>query len=361
LKLLRTSLIALCVLGIPVYFLAAKTQPKAQQAIKAQIQGKTRPMVTLRGSTMGTYFMIKLFNPPEMLHIPNLQKKVEQELATINQQMSTYIEDSELSVFNKSKKLNKEVSVSLATATVVKRAKEISVLTGGAFDMTVGRLVNMWGFGPEDYPQIVPSSLEIDNQLKLTGYDKVKVKLKPASLSKSEASVYVDLSGIAKGYGVDRISQVLSNESLDHHMVDIGGEIRAKGTKGAKPWTAAVERPQEGVRGTIWTVVKLNNAAIATSGSYRNYFEKDGQRYSHIIDPRNGKPITHHLVSVTVISENSMDSDALATSLYVMGEEEGKRLAEKENLAVMLISKNGDDFKEWQSKEFAKFVMQKSS
>ncbi|VTR23274.1 Thiamine biosynthesis lipoprotein ApbE precursor [Serratia fonticola] len=232
--------------------------------------------------------------------------------------MSTYQPDSELSRFNASREVDKPFPVSAATTEVVLEALRINRVTDGALDVTVGPLVNLWGFGPEGRPDKVPSAAELEKRRNWTGIDKLAVE--GNALVKRIPELYVDLSSIAKGYGVDEIAHYLQSQHVKNYMVDIGGEVRTRGHNGEKkPWRIAIERPTAGGEQQALLVIEPGEMAMATSGDYRNYFEQDGVRYSHTIDPLTGKPIRHNLVSITVISPLCMTADGLSTGLNVNG------------------------------------------
>jgi thiamine biosynthesis lipoprotein len=221
------------------------------------------------------------------------------------------------------------------------QAMEVSWLSNGAFDVTVGPLVNLWGFGPQHREGRIPSAAEIAAARENIGYQNLVFNIADSSVQKNRP-VTIDLSAIAKGYGVDQVAELLRQAGIKDFMVEIGGELYLSGTNAlGKPWRIAIEQPGELV-GQVHRTVNISNAAMATSGSYRNYFEVAGKRYSHTIDPRSGKPVTHKLVSVTVVADNCAYADALATAIDVMGPEQGLKLANEQGLAVYLISR-GDN------------------
>ena len=229
-------------------------------------------------------------------------------------------------------------------------------LTNGALDITMGPLVNMWGFGPDARPTSIPSQFEIDQAMAETGIDGIKIS--GDRLKKTKPELYVDLSSIAKGFGVDKIAAILDKYGVSGYLVEIGGEVSLKGSKAdGQPWRIAVERPTEDER-TVQLVIEPTNIAIATSGDYRNYYEEDGQRFTHIIDPRTGYPVAHKLASVTVLDKSCMVADGLATAMMVLGTEESMALAKRENLAVMLIEKQDQGFKTYYSDAFKPYITQ---
>lgn len=313
-------------------------------------------VLAINGQTMGTTYMVKIAEDlPAAVDLKHIKHKIAELLETVNQQMSTYIVDSELSQFNR-EEANKWFPVSLATAFVIDSALKISRDSDGAFDVTMGNLVNLWGFGPLAERQEPPEDQEIKSLLSQLGSTHLHSRLNPAAVMKSSNKLYVDLSGIAKGYGVDVLYDYLSSLGLSHFMVEIGGEIRASGQKFLRNWEIAIEEPVVGSgRGGVHQVLQLGTNAIATSGDYRNYFEDGDKQYSHLLDPRTGYPISHKLASVTVIAATTMEADAWATAFFVMGPDKIKSIAAKKEMAVYMIVKNQSGFSHWHSQEFQQY------
>jgi len=233
---------------------------------------------------------------------------------------------------------------------VVGEAIRTSQQTGGAFDATVGPLVNLWHFGPERNGGSVPSDSQIAENRERVGYQRVQARLDPPALKKSRPDVEVDLSAIAKGFGVDKVAEYLDRRGAEGYMVEIGGEVRTRGRRGdGSPWKIGVVKPADdpaGGQSLVQRVLPLGDDALATSGDYRNFFEQDGTRYSHTIDPRTGRPVEHQLASVTVVGPTCMQCDALATALMVLGPEAGYNLAVDRALAVLFVVRDGDRFSE---------------
>ena len=309
---------------------------------------------------MGTTFMVEVVTETlgeerqaEVLEL------IEAELDEVNTKMSHYLEDSELSRFNRSRDTS-PFAVSEETLEVFRHAQELARLSSGAFDVTVGPLVDAWGFGPEERV-IEPSEPRPDEVigrlLAHVGYTKIELDLEHSTIRKTEPSVACDLSAIAKGYGVDQVSEALRREGFGDHLVEVGGEVRAAGLNAAgQPWRIAIERPGSGgaVPGRI---VPLSNLAMATSGDYRNYYEVGGVRFSHTIDPRTGYPISHALASVSVVDELSVRADGLATALAVLGPDEGYELAVEQDLAALFIVRDGEGgFRERATPAFERLV-----
>ena len=297
----------------------------------------------ISGSTMGTYYRVAIESPGSEIPFSQIADEIEALLADINRQMSTYDPDSEISRFNQSDSLD-WFPVSPNTAHVVEKSLAISRQTGGAFDVTVGPLVNLWGFGPAGRRDTIPSAREIEEARNRVGFAHLEARSSPPAIKKGIGELYVDLSAIAKGFAVDQISDYLSSIGMGTYLVDIGGELRARGTKAdSTPWRVAIERPQLN-RGSVQRIVSLSEGAIATSGDYRNFFEIDGVRYSHEIDPVKARPITHSVASVTVLTNDCTMADAWSTALMILGPDAGYQLALQEQLAALFIVKSGHTF-----------------
>ncbi|HEQ1858950.1 TPA: FAD:protein FMN transferase [Providencia alcalifaciens] len=313
----------------------------------------------LQGQTMGTYYSVKFVTDSSEPSSDAIQAEIDKRLEEVNDQMSTYRPGSELSRFNQSNEVNVPFPVSAATAKVVSKAIEINKLTDGGLDVTVGPLVNLWGFGPEGRVTKAPTDEELEKRRAWVGIDKLAVQ--DNNLIKTIPELYVDLSSIAKGYGVDVVAEYLESININDYMVDIGGEVRTKGKNGKDtPWRIAIEKPAtDGVSQTAQEIIEPGDLSIATSGDYRNYFEQNGVHFSHTIDPKTGKPISHNLVSITVLADDCMSADGLSTGLNVMGPEAGLALAEKMNIPVFMIVKTDKGFEERYTKAFEPFLQKK--
>lgn len=284
----------------------------------------------LAGPTMGTYFSIIVDSPPGNLSIESLQTKIASRLADINHQMSTWEEDSEISKFNKTESTD-WFEVSAEFATVVTEAKRIHELTRGAFDPTVSPLIDLWGFG-DARDKTMPDGAEIAAAQKSVGMRLIEVREKPPAIKKQIAELQLNLSAIAKGYGVDALAQLLVNEGLESFVVDIGGENKTGAPKvSGELWKVGVESPLGGLQ----RIVELSKSSIATSGDYRNYFEMNGETYSHAIDPKTGWPVKNPPASISVIHESCMTADAWATAMMVLGVEKGSAIAKANQLSVV--------------------------
>lgn len=297
----------------------------------------------IEGATMGTYYRVTALCPD--VDAAHLQDRLEAELGRVNGQMSTYQPDSELMRFNAAPP-DEWVAASAELMSVLSAAAEISVLSSGAFDVTVAGLVNLWGFGPDGRVSERPSAAAIEAALAEAGYARLELDAAEQRIRR-RTLLSVDLSAIAKGHGVDRLAERLRGSDCRDFLVDIGGEVRAEGKNPAgRDWRVGIEVPDPATMGGIQRVLNLDAAAVATSGDYRNFIELDGDRYSHTIDPRTGQPVRHALASVTVVHASTMWADGLATALNVLGPEDGFRLAEDLELAALFLIRRPNGFEE---------------
>jgi len=311
---------------------------------------------SMDGFTMGTTYAVRLAALPAGLGIDKLRGDVVTILEEVDRSMSTYRADSELSRFNRLRSVD-WVAVSADLRAVVSAALEVSRTSRGAFDVTVAPLVDLWGFGPSGGRHVVPGAAEIDAALAVVGTDLVEVRARPPAIRKRDPRVRIDLSAIAKGFAVDRIAERLLAVGVDGFLVEIGGEVRASGRRTpSSPWRVAIQGPS-GEPLLAETIVNLEAAAIATSGDYRNYFDADGRRYSHVIDPRNGHPVAHHLVSVSVIDASAARADALATALLVLGPTDGLALAESRGIAALFVTEKDGGFADVPTHAFERYSL----
>lgn len=299
----------------------------------------------LSGRTMGTTYSVKYRPVPSAPSMKDLQVEVDALLTGINQTMSTHDPESELSRVNRLRTTD-WVPTSASLLAVLKAALEIGAQSEGAFDITVGPLVNLWGFGPEFRRDRIPLEADIVAARARSGLDKLILHNTLPVIRKHRPDVFLDLSGIAKGYGVDQVAELMTARGIEHYMIEIGGEVRVRGFKERDiPWRIAIEKPLPGER-SVQMVLSLSDIALATSGDYRNFFEVSGRRYSHTIDPVTGRPVDHHLVSVTVLADTSMRADAWATAFMVLGPERGMAIAERLGLPVLFIIERDGQFEE---------------
>ena len=304
--------------------------------------------IELSGLTMGTTYNIKIIPEKDsILSTKLIKQKIDSVLISVNYQMSTYLFDSEITQFN-----NHESTTSFTVSNdfllVVERALHWSKLTDGAFDITIVPLLYLWGFGPgqaSELGDIFPEEHAVQKRRTHVGYEKLTTN--KYYLQKKDPFIKIDLNAIAKGFGVDAVYSFLESIGMNNIMVEIGGEVRTKGeNQKNEPWMIAVETPDLESAGskTISWALPLESKAMATSGDYRNYYEIDGIRYSHEIDPRTGYPVQTGVASATVVATNCMDADALATALIIMGAESGLQFIEKlDGVEAFLILREGND------------------
>lgn len=317
-------------------------------------------VVKINGFTMGTTYSISIVQDSGENTYPfdELKFKIDSVLAEVNNKMSTYKKDSELSIFNESSDTS-WYPISKDLFNVIYQAKKISQMTQNAYDISVGPIVNLWGFGPEARPSKIPSEKEILSRREYVGLSKYLLDKQNKKIRKIHKKLYIDLSSIAKGFGVDEVGRLLASLKFTNFMVEVGGEVFVKGlNNSSEKWNIGISTPDE--TSSIQKVVSISDQALATSGDYRNYFEDNGVRYSHTIDARTGKPITHNLASVSVIHNNCMLADGIATALNVIGATEGMKIAKENNLAVFFIVKDGNSFKEIMTSEFEKYLMKRN-
>lgn len=300
---------------------------------------------------MGTHYTVKINGAAKKETVDLAGARIADTLASIDGMMSTYKPDSELSRFNQFQS-TEPFKASPEMIEIFQLAREVSEATGGAFDITVGPLVNAWGFGPEKRTA-APSDAEIAALLPRVGYQMVSIDVAASTLRKDRPDIYCDLSGIAQGYAADKIAAALDELGIENYMIDISGEFRVRGTNDSgQPWQIAIERPDAPER-TAQLVVPLSNVSLATSGDYRNYREENGVRLCHEIDPATGRPVQHKLASASIVIDRCALADAYATALMVLGPEKALALAERRGFAVYLLVRNAQgDFDEVQSTQF---------
>ena len=297
------------------------------------------------GLTMGTTYHIVVTVDRGSITIGSLKELVENRLDELCRSLSTYIENSEITRFNQSE-AGEWFGVSSDLYRVVAAADSISRKTSGAFDITVGQTVDLWGFGAEEVKMNneLPAQDKILSAQQTADYRKLQIQSDPPALKKLHSELKLDVSAIAKGYGVDEILLLLKNlHGVHGAMVEIGGEIRVFGQRhdGFK-WTLGVQSPVRD-RGGLAARIYLNNGAIASSGDYVNYFEKDGQRISHVINPLKGVPVETDIVATTVIGKSCMAADAWATACMVLDAGKALEIALSEEIGLMIIREDSKD------------------
>lgn len=323
-------------------------------ALLAGCQGEPESF-TLTGDTMGTTWHVTLVPAAGMPDRAVLQAGIEAELERVNQSMSTYRQDSEISRFN-ALAPDTWFAISDDFHAVLSTAMAVGWQSEGAYDVTVAPLVDLWGFGPAGHVSTPPPDDRISVVLENVGQEFLRLDEEEGHRLLKTHPVSLDFSSIAKGYAVDLVARWLDAQGLSRYLVEVGGEMRLSGLSGrGDPWRVAIERPESALR-TAEQAISLTDVAIATSGDYRNYFEVDGQRFSHSIDPRSGYPVAHDLVSVTVLGSSAMRADAWATALVVLGHERAMAVAAEQGLAVYFIQRQGDALRSSHSPAFAPFL-----
>jgi len=293
--------------------------------------GKELKMYKINGSAQGTYYAITYFSDDNK----NLQPEVDSLLKQFDRSVSAYVPTSVLSRLNNN---DSTVVADVIYQTIFNKAMEVSANTAGAFDVTVGPLVNAWGFGFSKKAKV--DKALVDSLFPLIGYR--NVQLKNGRLVKSDPRIRIDFDAIAQGYTSDWLAQFFEAKGIENYLIDVGGEVLGRGMKpDGRFWSVAIEMPAKngGDDRKIQAILSLKDLAISTSGSYRKYYEENGTRYSHTIDPSTGYPVRHNLLSVSVVATDCMTADAYATAFMVMGLEKSKEfLAGKENMEVYFIS-----------------------
>jgi len=294
------------------------------------------PEFELAGAVMGTSYSVKLVDPPADFDRDRLSRQIVQRLEDMEQRFSTYRPSSELSVVNLSLTTD-WIPVSSELCEVVESAVDLSRRTNGAFDITVGPLVLLWGFGPGDTRSTPPDESLVAEARSSVGFEKLSTDCSRPAIRKGLPGVYIDLSAIAKGFAVDETARLLDAASIGNYLVEIGGELCARGVNARQePWTIAIEKPDPASR-SVETIISVTDRCMATSGDYRNFFTFDGIRYSHTVDPTTGRPVTHSTASVTVLATSAAEADGLATGLLVRGADDGRDFATTANIDALFL------------------------
>ena len=312
--------------------------------------------IELKGNTMGTYYLVSLVDVPKNLSKKEIEIEIKNTLLEANKILSNWDKSSEISKLNNNKTI-KPIQISNELFDVVSEANSINTKSNGYFDITLDPLIELWGFGYSKGKIIerVPNKDKIRDTLTLVNQNLLLEINSNNQLIKKNKNVRLNLSAIGKGYGIDLIGKKLDYLNINNYIIDIGGDIFAKGhNKNNKDWVVGIENPKLNEK-LIKEIVNVSNKGVATSGEYKNYFSKDGTKYSHIINPKNGMPITHSTKSVTVVDKNAMSADGWATALIAMGSKVGLKVAEKEKIAVMFIDQVEDKLLKIKSSEFKFF------
>ncbi|WP_440055343.1 FAD:protein FMN transferase [Pseudoalteromonas sp. T1lg65] len=310
--------------------------------------------IVLHGKTMGTTYNIKAYPSSNKLSEEQLHQDVEKALKAVNQSMSTYIPDSEINRFNQLPS-GTVMPISEDFRKVVAESIRLGESTG-TLDVTMGPLIDLWGFGPDKRPTKRPEQSALNEMRSRIGVD--KLILTDAGLAKSIDSLELSFSATAKGYGIDKVAEVMEHYAITNYMIEIGGELRVAGEKPSGPWVIAIEKPDAPVgERQIHRPIKPGTNGIATSGDYRIFYEMDGETFTHLIDPATGRPVKHELVSVTVLHPSAMTADGLATALTVMGTKRAKAYAQQHNLPVYLMFKTENGIDSYASDAFKPYLM----
>lgn len=350
---LTIALVLFCAVLLLIRILQSEQSISKRTAqTNADISEQQPAKVILRGKTMGTTFAITIEGFTDAQRLPEIESSIKQRLVDINQIMSTYIAASEISQFNRSQ-TTAWYNVSIELLEIVQLAQSISKQSQGAFDITVSPAVNLWKFGPQAEGNsadrsVIPTADDIAQVLKHIGYQQLHTRDNPPGLKKDDPKLQMDLSAIAKGYAVDQIIELLEAMQLDiQYMVEIGGEIRTvshpQNRNNRRTWRLGIQDPA-GEVGTDKRIVAVNNQAIATSGDYVNFYEIEGVRYSHTIDPTTARPVQHQLASTVVMTDTCAAADAWATALLVLGPKRAYDIANQHDqpFAVLLITRRND-------------------
>ena len=298
---------------------------------------KKAALLTLAGATMGTTFSIRAVDPTGAVTQDEMQVAVTRALEDVDRRMSNWRADSEISQFNAMRD-GSVITMSPELAEVMNAAVQVNAASEGRFDTSMGPLIELWGFGAPGTPSM-PSANEIAARKSLSGHEN-SLRIEADTMGKTRNDVQIYLAGIGKGYGADHVGRALETLGLVDYMVEIGGDLVAKGRNpDGVPWQIGIESPNPADRGVV-SVVGLSDMGLATSGDYRNYFEVDGKRYSHLIDPSTGYPVEHATTSATVLAENAMLADAWSTAMLILGRERGLEVAAAHSVAVQFVDKD---------------------
>lgn len=302
--------------------------------------------IVLSGDTMGTTWSLVLPKPPGPVLSGALQRAIESELLRINQLMSTYQADSQLSLFNALERTT-PLTLHPEILHVLDASIEVSAATEGAYDVTLGSVIDLWGFGSSSHSDSPPGASRLAAAAEASGYH--RLARKGQTLAKLHPELRIDLSSLAKGYAVDRMGVIAERAGLENYLAEIGGEIKTRGkARGDKAWRLGIENPN----GQVDEGIEVSAAHVASSGSYRNYREVEGKRVSHLIDGRTHRPIEHATVAVTVLHRNTMLADAWATALMVVTPSTAKALVEQQQLNAQITFKSDQGFTVWRTPGF---------
>ncbi len=315
----------------------------SSESPKAEVAASALQRHSLNGETMGTRYSAVFFAPADV-NLDAISAALFAAVDQVDRQMSTWKPDSDLSRLNVAL-VHHWVAIPAELLTVLEASVRVSVESSGAFDIGVGSLVNAWGFGPTGQEPDAQQILDIGQRAQRPASEVLEIDLAMQRVRKKEP-IALDLSGIAKGYGVDTLARCLDGFGITRYLVGIDGEMRAKGNKhDGEAWAVAVEKPVRHVR-EVMGVMELVDAAIASSGNYRHWVEVGDKHFAHTMDPRSGRPVDNSLASVTVVMPSCMLADAWATALLVMGKPAALELAQQRGMTALLVMRVEDAFEE---------------
>lgn len=312
--------------------------------------------IVLTGNTMGTNWKVS-FSGVNSIRKHTLQCAIQKILDKDNDQLSTWKNDSVVSRFNQYRGINPQ-PVTKDIADIIIQALRIGYQMHGAMDITIGSLVNLWGFGPKGFLIHLPTELQINKARALTGAHHLQVIniSNQSYLYKDLPEISIDLSSVGEGFATDHLARFMEEEGIKNYLVSVGGAVRAHGQKSKyKTWKVGIQKPTD-LENSVQDIVVLDECAISTAGTYRNYYEINGKRFSHLINPVTGWPTQNTLVSVSVIASTALEADCWDSGLLILDIEKAKELAQKYKKAVYLISQNGDKFTTWISPKFSSFI-----
>ncbi len=294
-------------------------------------------VVRISGQTMGTTYNVVTVGGTADLDEVSLRTEVETVFADVNSKMSNWDGASEISRFNQSRQ-TAPVKISSDLFAVMVEANNVHAISKGKFDVTLGPLIDLWGFGSRKPETPFPSKVQIAQALENVGqHDILSLDTSEKTLTKLRPDVQINLSALAKGFGIDAVAEKLTELGYENFLVEVGGDLRTAGrNERNKSWRVGIEKPQTDAR-EVKKILTITDMGMATSGDYRNFVETGGKRFSHILDPSTGRPVSHLTTSVTVIADNAMKADAWATALLVLGERAGLQLANENGIAAFFI------------------------
>lgn len=317
--------------------------------------GCEKQPIQFTGKTMGASYHVTVVDLPETKNAKSMGRDIAEILADAHARMTTYESISELGRFNEAP-INEWQSVSPLLYSAIKISMDVAKSTNGDFDPTVLPLVILWGFGPGEHHDRVPDDAEIAALKKHIGYRYLELDNAKDLRARKTQPIKIDLSGIGHGYGADLVADYLDKNGVKNYLAEVAGEMRTKGHRAdGKFWRIAIEKPVD-MQGEVFQGLEPSDMGLATSGDYRNFFMKDGVRYSHTIDPESGRPVKHALASVTVLDKSAARADALATAIMVMGPDKGRSFANKKHVPAYFIVRDGKAFRGFFSDAFKPFM-----